>query len=77
MIPETAVEAAYRVASFDCMEGKPFESKEDVRRILEAAAPHMLAEAWELGREVGLDQDFDATTQITNPYMHDDTQGEK
>jgi hypothetical protein len=35
-----------------------------------ACMERLLAEAWEAGREVGLTQDFEATTQITNPYRN-------
>lgn len=57
MIPEGAVEAAWEQARSDS-DGYPFPEREEIRRLLEATAPHMLAEAarmieadqWQLGR---------------------------
>jgi len=63
VIPEAAVEAARSKIPDD-----DWLSRATVRKMLEAASPHMLAEAWEAGREVGVAQDFEATTQITSPY---------
>ena len=45
MIPEAAVEAAWFAQRGTDV------SRADLRLILEAAAPHMLAEAWDAGRE--------------------------
>lgn len=60
MIPEAAVEAAARaltaeVYGTDMFDGMSDASQDILRRrgkfILEAAAPHMLAEAWDAGAE--------------------------
>lgn len=67
MIPDAAVEAAGRTLE-SCLALR-IPLGEMARAALEAAAPHMLARAWEAGREVGLSQDFEATTQIANPYL--------
>ena len=40
MIPEEAVDAAWNQAR-DASDGYPYPEREEIRRILEAAAPHM------------------------------------
>ena len=66
MIPEAAVEAAgqalrgafdWGVADFD----------KQARAALEAAAPHMLAEAWDDGHSAGIDH-ADGLDGGSNPY---------
>jgi len=70
VIPDKAVEAA--VASF--FAGFPRvhqQSKDDLRAALEAAAPHMLADAWDAGHSSGYAEgaDVDLMIQETpNPY---------
>jgi hypothetical protein len=51
------------------------QSLEDARRALEAAAPHMLKEAWDDGAEAGSDNQcawdgwrYSKGYPITNPY---------
>lgn len=50
MIPEAAVEAAAkRLAILNSDAGDQLTDHEWARELLEAAAPHMLAEAWDEG----------------------------
>lgn len=44
MIPDEAVEAAYSAPGSDA-----YVNKEDVRKMLKAAAPNMMASAWQRG----------------------------
>ena len=47
----------------------------DARAALEAAAPHMLAEAWDEGRDATIEA-YDGRGDGSNPYMLN-TEGEK
>lgn len=60
-IPEAAVEAALISAYGNPRKGNKALWKA-MRATLEAAAPHMLSEAWEEGKEAGLNGGWD------NPY---------
>jgi len=62
MIPEAAVEAAYSAPG-----AGSYVNKEYVRLMLEAAAPHMLAEAWDEGYQ-GCYGRYMYEPVPTNPY---------
>jgi len=71
-IPDEAVEAAAR-AEFSDWDTNGDEWWRGMvrgrqRKSLEAAAPHMLADAWNMGYDTGLTHDFEATTQPQNPH---------
>ena len=75
MIPEAAVEAAARLIHSQ-HEAPPLDewsatfqrqAKADARLALEAAAPHMLAEAWDAGMEATGDVPMPADYAL-NPY---------
>lgn len=61
MIPEAAVEAAYDAALH-----LPITNSE-IERILDAAAPHMLAEAWDEGGRAAVGT-HDTGYPSSNPY---------
>lgn len=66
MIPEAAVEAA--VCAYGIDEGQPLEwERKMIINILEAAAPHMLAEAWEEGGRAATGT-YDTGYPAPNPY---------
>lgn len=73
MIPAEAIEAGWEQARADA-DGYPYPEREDIRRILEAAAPYMLAAAWVDGFTAcayeHMAQDKDPTRPITriSPY---------
>jgi len=58
MIPDEAVEAAWDAFSM---------GRESMRKALEAAAPHMLAAAWQKGRSAGQMDPYDRYP-AKNPY---------
>lgn len=65
MIQDEAVEAAQvvMVEAFErCDITDTYSVMDYTRRALEAAAPHMMAEAWDVGYGYGRNGDF------TNPY---------
>lgn len=64
MIPTEAVEAA--ALSIYAKAG--IVTEQDIRAALEAAAPHMLAGAWEEGRLVGRAEEQSGFDTETNPY---------
>ena len=77
VIPEAAVEAAAG-AAFQFMEDQPWEAaspeetdffRDAARKGLEAAAPHMLAEAWEAGHRTCR---LDPGSIKYNPYRRTD-----
>ena len=76
MIPDVAVEAAAKCTyeremgvNWDGLQSSVKRGYlEDARAALEAAAPHMLAEAWDEGHAAGISHDFEATTQPRNPH---------
>ena len=71
MIPEAAVEAAYRTLPYTML---PHLTEEDMHLALEAAAPHLLVASWdeafEEGRERGEWEAAPVTREpvFTNPY---------
>jgi hypothetical protein len=72
-IPEEAVEAGWEQARQDA-DGYPYPEKEEIRRILEAAAPSLQREAWLLGHAAGRDYQGDGWNSdahdpaLDNPY---------
>lgn len=68
MIPAEAVEAAAEVAAR--REGYGWdEYREVAREILEAAAPYLMAQAWDEGREEGYEAGRDrGAEEKPNPY---------
>ena len=77
MIPDEAVEAAARQL-FDQDKGEVSwgEVSDEIRnyyryearKILEAAAPHLMAAAWEEGRVDGRDEERSGYENADNPY---------
>ena len=75
MIPDEAVEAAARALDPQTMgsggalaEKFKEETRKEVRRILEAAAPHLMAAAWEEGRLDGYADAQRGFDTAMNPY---------
>ena len=70
LIPDEAVEAAHRAwREQAAQDGSIFEY--NLRAALEAAAPHMLAEAWKEGEAAGQDNAYAYQVGIavkSNPY---------
>lgn len=68
VIPVEAVEAA----ALSIQHANPFQSlsicRDEARAALEAAAPHMLAAAWEKGRLVGRAEEQSGFDTEMNPY---------
>ena len=79
MIPAEAVEAGWEQARADA-DGYPYPEREDIRRILEAAAPHMLihvhhhdienhARSYNEGYETCMAQDLAADPTIAQDWL--------
>lgn len=64
-IPDEAVEAAWEQSRKDS-DGYPYPEREETRRILEAAAPHMAAPVWDEGYRAGAG---DCDYETENPYI--------
>ena len=66
MIPDEAVEAGYAALNYLAI------GRDEIRVILEAAAPHMgqaaKAEAWDEGIEAGVDGSVPECDYARNPY---------
>jgi hypothetical protein len=69
VIPDVAVEAAARAIAAQDMRGYDWESFiPDAKAALEAAAPHMLAEAWDLGHVAAAVDAKYGGKEALNPY---------
>jgi hypothetical protein len=71
VIPEAAVEAAHAAICEDSL-NDCLEWHGRCVKAVEAAAPHMLAEAWDEGEEAGVlnhaAEEYPELEQITNPH---------
>lgn len=70
MIPAEAVEAALKLIRSDAEKALTCPLPELIERILEAAAPPMLAAAWDEGIEAGVDGSVPECDYARNPYRN-------
>jgi hypothetical protein len=69
VIPAEAVEAAYAAINYPDRRAIDYD---EIKIILEAAAPHMLAAAWDEGEQAGAmnhaAEEYPEVKDITNPH---------
>jgi len=67
-IPDAAVEAALEAFYAKC--DVDFDGLPAVKAALEAAAPHMLAEAWDMAYEIGRDDEWNKHSGLMRANPH-------